>query len=63
MFLAEPEIPETFSAFMAVWGVFVGQGYIRDEDRSVQGLPHTLQLQMNNPLQLTAEATRSIDRK
>ena len=61
MFLAEPEIPETFSAFMAFWGVFVGQGYIRDEDRSVQGLPHTLQLQMNNPLQLTAEATRSID--
>ncbi len=61
IFLADPEIPETFWDFLASWGVFIGQGYIRDEARSVPGLPHTLQLQTINPLQLPPELTRSID--
>lgn len=61
MFLAEPEIPESFSEFMSSWGVLIGQGYIRDEGRSVPSLPHTLQLQTINPLQLPEEVTRTID--
>ena len=55
IFLAEPDTPETFLEFMASWGVLVGQGYIRDEARSVPGLPHALQLS-----QLPDELTRTI---
>ena len=44
IFLAEPDTPESFLKFMASWGVMVGQGYIRDEARSVPDLPHVLQL-------------------
>lgn len=63
IFLAEPETPESFSEFLASWGVFVGQGYIRDQERAVPSLPHTLQLQTINPLQLPQEVTRTIDRQ
>jgi len=59
--LAEPDMPESFLDFMASWGVLIGQGYIRDEARSVPGLPHTLQLQSFNPLQLPDEVTRAIN--
>ena len=61
IFLAEPDTPETFLDFMASWGVFIGQGYIRDEASSVQGLPHTLQIQSFNPLQLPEEVIRAIN--
>ena len=61
IFLAEPEIPNTFVTFMALWGVAVGQGYIRDEARSVPNLPHTIQLQTDNPLDVPAESRQSID--
>ena len=61
IFLAEPETPDSFSEFMATWGVFVAQGYIRDQERSVTSLPHTLQLQTINPLQLPHEVARAIE--
>ena len=61
IFLAEPDTPESFLEFMASWGVFIGQGYIRDEARSVQGLPHTLQIQSFNPLQFPEELIRRIN--
>jgi hypothetical protein len=44
IFLAEPDTPQSFLGFMATWGVLLGQGYIRDEARSVPDLPHALQL-------------------
>ena len=44
IFLAEPDTPQSFLQFMATWGVLVGQGYIRDEARSVPNLPHAFQL-------------------
>ena len=55
IFLAEPDTPGSFREFMASWGVLVGQGYIRDEARSVPDLPHALQLS-----QLPEELTRTI---
>ena len=44
IFLAEPDTPTSFLNFLSFWGVLIGQGYIRDEARSVPDLPHTLRL-------------------
>ena len=46
IFLAEPDTPTSFLNFMSSWGVLIGQGYIRDEARSVPDLPHTLRLSL-----------------
>jgi hypothetical protein len=49
IFLAEPDTPASFRAFLAHWGVVVAPGYIRDLDRSVPGQPQTLRLTAINP--------------
>ena len=61
IFMAEPDTPRTFLDFLASWGILVRPGYIRDESRSVPGLPRTLQLQMLSPLELPEEVSREID--
>lgn len=61
IFLAEPQTPESFAEFMASWGVFISRGYIRDQERSVPNLPHTLQIQASNPVDLPDEVKQSID--
>ena len=42
MFLADTEIVDTFRQFLAIWGVVVGKGYIRDLSQSVPGNPPIL---------------------
>ena len=49
IFLAEPELPESFQAFLGGWGVLVNERYILDLDSSVPGSPHTLRLARYNP--------------
>jgi len=61
-FLAEPNTPDSFRKFMALWGVVVGGGYIRDEGRSVPGLPRTLQLEALSVFDLPEETTRNVPR-
>ncbi len=49
IFLAEPNIPESFRVFLTGWGVLVNDGYILDLDGSVPGSPHTLRVARYNP--------------
>ena len=49
IFLAEPDSPASFRAFIAEWGVLISPGYIRDVGSSVPGLPQTLSLRSFNP--------------
>lgn len=44
IFLAEPDTPPSFRAFLLGWGVLVDTGYIRDVDSSIPDNPHTLLL-------------------
>ena len=60
VFLAEPNSPDSFREFLALWGIAVGAGYIRDEDRSFPGLPRTLQLEAINVFDLPEETTRNV---
>ena len=47
IFLAEPDTPESWREFMVQWGILVNEGYIRDLDASVPGLPQTLALNID----------------
>ena len=47
IFLAEPDTPETWREFMVQWGVLLSEGYIRDLEASVPGLPQTLALNVD----------------
>ena len=47
IFLAEPDTPDSWREFMVQWGVLMNQGYIRDLDASVPGLPQTLALNID----------------
>ena len=49
IFLAEPDTPPSFREFLLVWGIFVGEGYILDQDRFVPGNPQTVRLGAYNP--------------
>lgn len=49
VFLAEPDTPDSFRAFLAFWGVIVVDGYIRDTEGSQPGAPRTLRLGIYNP--------------
>ena len=49
IFLADTEIVDTFRQFLAIWGVIVGKGYIRDLGRSVPGNPQILRVTGYNP--------------
>ena len=49
IFLAEPDTPESFRVFLLQWGILLSNGYIRDLDASVPGLPQTLSLLPLNP--------------
>ena len=49
IFLAEPDTPESFRAFLGQWGIISFPGYIRDLDRSMPSLPQTLNLVAFNP--------------
>ena len=47
IFLAEPDTPQTWREFIVQWGVLLSEGYIRDLDASVPGLPQTLALNVD----------------
>ena len=49
IFLAEPDLSESFRIFLANWGVIVNEGYILDLDSSLPGSPHTLRINRYNP--------------
>ena len=49
IFLAEPDTHVTFRAFVALWGVVVTDGYIRDLEGSQPNAPRTLRLGIYNP--------------
>ncbi|GIT69983.1 MAG: hypothetical protein Ct9H300mP27_10870 [Chloroflexota bacterium] len=49
IFLAEPDLSESFRVFLANWGVVVNKGYILDLDSSLPGSPHTLRINRYNP--------------
>ena len=55
IFLAEPDTPDSFRRFLALWGILLSPGYIRDLDGSVPGLPQTLNLAAFNPSDSTLE--------
>ena len=44
IFLAEPHTHDTFRAFLALWGVIVSEGYIRDIEGSQPNAPRTLRV-------------------
>ena len=44
IFLAEPDTHNTFRAFLALWGVIVREGYIRDIEGSQPNAPRTLRV-------------------
>ena len=44
IFLAEPDTHDTFRAFVALWGVIVREGYIRDIEGSQPNEPRTLRV-------------------
>ena len=50
IFLAEPDLPESFRMFLTGWGVIVDEGYILDLDGSQPGSPHTLRVERYNPV-------------
>ena len=60
IFLAEPDTPESFRRFLGRWGILVAHGYLRDENRSPQGQPRTLQLQFVNLLELPPEVLNQL---
>lgn len=49
IFLAEPDTHDSFRAFLALWGVIVTDGYIRDVEGSPPGAPRTLRVGIYNP--------------
>ena len=49
IFLADTEVVDTFRQFLAIWGVVVGKGYIRDLSQSVPGNPQILRVSGYNP--------------
>ena len=49
IFLAEPDLPESFRDFLTGWGVIVDKGYILDLDGSLPSSPHTLRVARYNP--------------
>ena len=55
IFLAEPDTPESFTEFLARWGVIALPGYVLDEVNSPIGQPRTLKVQAFNLLQLPQE--------
>ena len=57
IFLAEPDSPTSFLQFAARWGIILGRGYIRDVERSLPGLPQTLNLATFNPSPQLIEIT------
>ena len=48
IFLAEPDLSESFRVFLANWGVVVNEGYILDLESSLPGSPHTLRINRYN---------------
>lgn len=50
IFMAEPDLPESFRMFLTGWGVVVDEGYILDLDGSQPGSPHTLRVERYNPV-------------
>lgn len=44
IFLAEPDTHNSFRAFLALWGVIVSEGYIRDIEGSQPNAPRTLRV-------------------
>ncbi len=44
IFLAEPQTHDSFRAFLALWGVIVSDGYIRDLEGSQPNAPRTLRV-------------------
>ena len=60
IFLAEPDMPQSFMEFLARWGIIALPGYILDETRSPKGHPRTLKLQAFNLLQLPNEAISQV---
>ncbi|PKB79732.1 MAG: hypothetical protein BZY88_11785 [SAR202 cluster bacterium Io17-Chloro-G9] len=60
IFLGEPDTPESFRRFLGRWGVLVTEGYVRDEIRSPQGQPRTLQLQFINLLELPPQVLNQL---
>jgi len=46
IFLAEPDTPQSYKQFLARWGIVIVDGYIRDEERSPEGQPRTLQVRL-----------------
>jgi len=55
IFLAEPDTPSSFQKFLSRWGVILASGYIRDELRSPQSQPRTIQVRSLNLNQLRPE--------
>lgn len=55
IFLAEPDTPDSFTEFLARWGVIALPGYVLDEVNSPIGQPRTLKVQAFNLLQLPQE--------
>ena len=60
LFLAEPDMPESFRRFMGAWGAFVTDSYVRDELHSPHGQPRTLQLQFIRLLDLPPEVINQL---
>ena len=44
IFLAEPDLPESFRVFLAGWGVIVGERYILEPEDSLPETPHILRV-------------------
>jgi ABC-type uncharacterized transport system involved in gliding motility auxiliary subunit len=49
IFLADVDTTDTFRQFLALWGVAVAPGYIRDLSQSVPGNPRILRVSSYNP--------------
>ena len=62
IFLAEPDIPDSFKTFLARWGVVTLPGYVLDEERSPKGQPRTLKLRAFNLLDLPQEMIPQVPR-
>lgn len=50
IFMGEPDMSESFRAFMKNWGVLFGEGYILDQDRSDPVTPQRLRVGSYNPV-------------
>ena len=60
IFLAEPDTPVSFQQFLVRWGIVLAPGYIRDELRSPEGQPRTLQVRSINLTQLPVEVLNAV---